>query len=459
MKRLTLLMMLLMLVLETASVVYAADEASTATVFVSGEETKITLAGELRFRGWFSHNLKDQLDDKYYTAGMKNVGDDHSAYYDGQVRLNVDVRVGKAVEGFLEIESGTNTSDLWIWGTGTGNTGAYPNGNTKIDSLKIRQAWLLYTYDIYGFKVGHQLWFLGNKLFLDHTKFGDDGVRVVIDPTRDVHIEVSTIKFNEQLNNYPDDSDAYIALVDYKGGGLNLSADATFINDQGFSALFPAYSHAHIWNLGLRGNYMLGAATLRGDIELQAGRLDGIGNVDDATVKGWAGLAGIDYRLSDGVPVVLTLEAAYGSGKSAEDKGRDFKTFITSLGTEPHYTFVYDYVLKTAAGSTFTGIANTFYIKGGANARFTKDLDGELYVYELQAAQKMALNGGAPSKNLGVEIDGKLTYRLAKNLTYYVEGGYMFVGQAYDTVIRVLPTRETERSNAYALRNRVQFSF
>ncbi|KJU85112.1 conserved hypothetical protein, secreted [Candidatus Magnetobacterium bavaricum] len=452
-------MMLLMFVLGTVSVVCAADEVSGTTVFLSDADAKITFGGEIRFRGWFLHNTKDQLDGRDYKVGMKKVDDDHITFYDSHVKLRVDARLGREVEGFLELDSGTDNVENWKWGSASTATGIYPNGNAKAGVLTIRQAWLLYTKDIYGIKVGHQLWVIGDKLFFRHSKFGDDGIRVIIKPSKEVNIEVSTIKLSEQGLNHPDDGDGYFVELKYNREGLKVGADVAYINDQGFSVLFPAYSHAHVWNFGLRADYVVGAATFRGDIEFQAGKLDGIGGVDDATVKGWAGLAGIDYKLGGGVPVVLTLETAYGSGKSKEDKSSDFKTFITSLGTEPNYTFVYDYLLKTAAGSICTGIANTFYIKGGANANLAKDLDGQLYVYSLQAAKKVALNGGDPSKNLGVEIDSRITYRLSKNLVYYVEGGYMFVGKAYDTVTSVSPERETQRSDAYALRNRLQLNF
>ncbi|MBF0338879.1 MAG: hypothetical protein HQL05_13745 [Nitrospirae bacterium] len=461
MKKVVLPLIILMFALGAASVMYAADEVSSGSVLLIPDgETKITFGGEFRFRGLFAHNLTDQLDNKYYNAGMKQVEDDHTAYYDSHVKLNINAKIGNEVEGLLEIESGTDKVDGWRWGTASGATGIYPNGNAKSGDVRIRQAWLLYRNGLYGLQIGHQLWYLGNRLFFNHKKFGDDGIRVIVDPSKELNIEVSTIKLSEQDLNHPDDADAYIAALKYTSGDLKAEADVTYINDQGFSALFADYSHGHIWNFGLRADYTVGQVTLRGDIELQAGRLDGVLSVDDATVKGWAGLAAVDYKTVAGsLPVVLTLETVYGSGKSTQDDSKDFKTFITLLGVEPHYTFVYDYYLKTAAGKTSTGIANTFYIKGGASANLLKDIDGELYVYTLKAAKKVALNGADPSTDLGVEVDGKLIYRMSKNLIYCIEGGYMFTGKAYDTVTVPSPTRETHHSNAYALRNRIQLNF
>ncbi|MBF0343604.1 MAG: alginate export family protein [Nitrospirae bacterium] len=487
MKKLILMMMLLMLVFGTASVIYAADEASTTTAVVAGGETKITLAGELRFRGEFSSNLKDQLNDgkkrwdKTTTpAGFSGGSDDHNAYYDGRVRLSIDAKIGSEVEGFVELESGSNNTDIWGWGnakaTDTGARGIFPEGNTKKGELFIRQAWIKYTKSLYGLKVGHMPLILGNGLFFDHTKFGDDAIVVFADPNKYVHVGVLAIKLNEQGTNHPDDGDAYVALVTYKDDkGLNLSGDITYVNDQGFSALIPTYNYAHIWNFAIRGDYMFGAATLRGDLEVQAGKFRGIGNVQDATVDGWAGLLGLDYKLSGGVPVKLTLEGAYGSGKASDDTSKDVKTFITSLGNDQHYTFVYEYKLKSAAGANNTGLANTLYLKGGAKAEFTKALDGELNIYWLQAAKKVALNGGttvlgapsvSPSRDLGWEIDTKITYKIAKNLKYFVEGGYMFTGKSYDSVVQTRAagpagpaTYSIERNDAYAIRNGIQLNF
>ncbi|MBF0337291.1 MAG: alginate export family protein [Nitrospirae bacterium] len=483
MKKLTLLMMLLMIVFGVASVM--AQEASTTTAVVAGGETKITLAGELRFRGEFSSNLTDQLDDEAKRLvttpappGFKEGSDDHNAYYDGRVRLSVDAKIGTAVQGFLELESGTDKTDTWIWGNSaasdSGARGIYPNGNTKKGDIHIRQAWILYTKGMYGLKVGHQLWFLGNKLFFDHTRYGDDGIRIIIDPTKYIHIEVKALKFSEQATNRPDDGDAYVVEVKYKGeGGVNASADVAYVNDQGFAALVPTYQYAHVWNFGLRGDYTNGPVTVRGDIEAQAGKLENPDNsrIEDATVKGWAGLLGVDYKIAGNIPLKLTLEGAYGSGKSADDKNSDFKTFITSLGNDQHYTYVYEYKLKSAAGAISTGLANTLYIKGAAKAEFTKSLDAELALYWLQAAKKVALNAVSgpglpvinPSKDLGWEVDTKITYKIAKNLQYFVEGGYMFTGKAYDNVVqtRVVPVAEfaTERDDAYAIRNGIQFNF
>ncbi|KJU81933.1 hypothetical protein MBAV_005874 [Candidatus Magnetobacterium bavaricum] len=54
------------------------------------------------------HNTQDQLDNKYYKAGMKSVADDHSAFYDSHIKFSIDAKLGREAEGFLEFESGTD---------------------------------------------------------------------------------------------------------------------------------------------------------------------------------------------------------------------------------------------------------------------------------------------------------------------------------------------------------------
>ncbi|MBF0567192.1 MAG: alginate export family protein, partial [Nitrospirae bacterium] len=378
------------------------------------------------------------------------------------VRLNVDAKVSDSVEGYVELESGDNTHDTYTWGANAtpngpagvpaGATGVYPAGNTKEGSLYLRQAWLQYSKDQYGLKVGHQLLKLGNSLFFDHTKFGDDAILVFANPVKNLTLAALTARFQERSQYVNDDSSDYTILAVYKGENYNISGDVSFVNDQGFANLVPSYSKAHVWNFGIRGDATFANVVIRPDLEIQAGKFIGITKVPDATVKGWSWMFGLDYKLE---PAVLTLEAAQGSGKKSTTT--DFESYITSLGSDQHYTFVYEYRMKAASGTIGTGVANTTYIKGGANANFTKDLSGEMYLYWLRATEAVALNSvsalkDSPSHNLGWELDAKVSYMLAKNLKYYIEGGYMWVGDAYNYA-------GIGKNDAYGIRNGIQLNF
>ncbi|MEO5361280.1 MAG: putative porin [Nitrospirota bacterium] len=529
MKKLAVVVMAMVFALSFALAAYAADAPSDTAVVAKGD-TKITIGGEIRFRGEYTHNRYNQLNDgnQYYSSRIvspfgvtvsKNSGpitpnNDHQAYYDGRVRISLDAKVSDSVEGFVELESGTgNTSDTWTWGNtgadtttgaaGSGSTGIYPSGNSKVGTMYIRQAWIKYEQPMYGIKVGHQLLMLGNGLFFDHTKFGDDAIVVWVNPTKNFHIGALTAKFREGTGatsalaaqtaaatpggtGLANDADAYVLLASYKGSNFNVSADVTAVNDQSITSSTPVAGgptfndNAHLWNFGIRGDVQISAATLRGDLEFQTGKwVRNAPGQDNGRFRGWAALAGLDYKVG---PVKLTGEFAYGSGKAGDDTGSDINTFVTSLGNDQHYTYVYEYRVKSAAGGISTGLANTLYVKGGAKVDITKQLSAEAYLYWLYAAKAVALNdaggfiAGIPynpnmSRDLGWELDAKVTYAFAKNLKYWVEGGYMWTGAAYDyrtsqtTYVNASSpatsynTYTYSRDNAYAIRNGIQLNF
>ncbi|MEO5356809.1 MAG: alginate export family protein [Nitrospirae bacterium YQR-1] len=510
MKKLLIMAMIAILTLGFSVVVFAADDAKSDTAMVAKGDTKITIGGELRFRGSYRSNVVDQVDDGQVAYTQLNVtgygiatpvaydvtsiygnrytgvrtngtqtlgsrvissGDDHQSFYDTRVRVSMDVKVADTTQGFIELESNqgdTNTTDTERWGTSSAATGIAQVGNAKAGDLRLRQAWLKYYKNGVGVQIGHQLFKLGNGLFFDHTKFGDDGIRFIADPSKEWHIEVKTIKFKESTIGAPDDADAYVAEVRYRNPHWGISGDITYVDDQSFGGSTDA--KVHLWNFGVRadGTWSNGL-TLRGDIEAQAGNYR-IASGSDAKMRGWALLAGVDYKITP--PVKLTLEFAYGSGNGDEDTTNDIKYFVTSLGNDQHYTYVYEYHTPTACGGlTNSGICNTMYLKGGVAADMSKSLYGELYLYWLHASRNVAIYNGNPSGNLGWEVDAKLAYKIAKNLQYYVEGGYFFTGNSYDRVktetftytnlstANPVTTYEYTRNDAYAIRHGIQLNF
>jgi hypothetical protein len=168
-------------------------------------------------------------------------------------------------------------------------------------------------------------------------------------------------------------------------------------------------------------------------------------------------MGGISYKLA---PVTLSLDFAYGSG---DDNATDnkTKTFITTLGVDQHYTYVYDYCTVNAANQINGGLVNTWYVKLGLNADLMKDLNADLNVYYLQAVKRDNMSTvygfahNTDSKNIGTEIDAKFTYKIDKNLQYYVEGGYLFAGNFWKAVAPVGKSPD----DAYAIRHGIQLSF
>ncbi len=476
MKKYLALISCLLFVLGSASsafAIHATIPSETQAVVAKGK-TQITIGGSIRFRGEYRDNITDQLDDD--DAGDIGVAaiDDHQAFYDGRVRLNVDARLADNVNGFVQIEAtGTNyNQDTYRWGANSGGGGLYPMGESKRGDFHMTQAWILYTKGIYGIKIGHMPLKLGYGLFFDHTKYNDDAIVLFADPNKNLHLSLLTIKFNEGTIGLNDDADAYVALFNWKGKNYNVSGDVTYVDDQAngfdtFGNVSGANEGTELINFGLRGdvtfNVLGNGLTIRGDVEIQTGESEEIssaGVVDDVDLEGYAFLLGADYKIG---ATTITLEGAYGSGDEDNDMtgtpDEDFEGFIPAITAgSKHYTYVYDYRTITAAGTntmnrTNSGLSNTTYVKFGAKSKLAKKISGEAYVYWLQASEDVQLaNRDDDEDDIGWEVDAKVTYQIAKNLKYWVEGGILFTGDMYDYV-------GEDADDAFAVRNGIMLSF
>jgi hypothetical protein len=120
----------------------------------------------------------------------------------------------------------------------------------------------------------------------------------------------------------------------------------------------------------------------------------------------------------------------------------------TALARYVHYTQIYERTIATAAllqtlggsGNIFgphrnTGIANTTYFNLGADLAATQNLSLSLDGFLLRASKVGGweeLVGDDVSKSVGWELDFKGSYKLAKNLNYFVEAGYFSPGAFYE---------------------------
>lgn len=458
MKKYATILAVLVLLLGVAALSYAApaEIPSDTTAVIAKGKTQITLGGDLRFRGFYGKNLRVREDDTY---------PDNQANYDYRVRLSLEAKVSPNTTGFVELESGDFDADNVTWGSQNGGArGFYDLGNTKESNVTIRQAWIQYQGTGLlgvpaGIKVGRQLVKLGYGLFYDHTYFGDDAILVFVQPMKELTLAAFTIKWSEGKRNLNDDSTGYGILAAYAGKGFGLSADIAYVDHQNISGL--GNGDIHLWNFGLRGNVDDIAGTglnFKADVEFQTGKIKDLS--PEIKLKGWAAMAGLDYKFKT-VPLSLTLEYAIGSGdkNSTNDK---LENFITALGQEQHYTFVYEYFTPAACSGLFygnnrTGICNTQYVKFGGAYDITKDLKAELYGYWLRAHRAVAIIDksltATPDKDLGWEVDAKVTYKIDKGLTYWIEGGYFWPGDAYKL------SSGKDADDAWAVRHGIQLRF
>lgn len=400
------------------------------TIVKTGK-AQVVVGGELRFRGW------------YEDTDFDTDNDEENAWYDGRVRLQVDATISPNTMGVVEIETGGTGDDVYLWGAEhSGAKGTYKEGNEKIGDLTLRQAYVAHQGKglgtLAGFKVGHMPAKLGNGLFLNHAKMGDDGIILWISPSKGTELSLTTLKFREgSKGEDDDDADSYTLAAETSLNGVKLSGDVTYLYDQSLGG------DVELWNIGIRGDAALSGVTLRGDIEIQTGE----NNVSNVDYEGWALLLGADAKVG---PAKVTAEFGYGSGDDPDTA--DNEAFQTSLSSGQKYTWVYDYRVKTAAGATNTGLTNTWYVKVGASTEAAPGVKIGADLYYLNAVEDVSLNGAEPDDSLGVELDANLEYQIDTNLVYFVTGGVLFPGDAYDYADR-------DADNVYSIAHGITYKF
>jgi len=456
----------------TAFAIHEEMPSPVDTGVVAKGPTQITLGGKIIERGWFFDNVD----------GISPTDSPSQALYTTNVYLTVDAKVSDNLRAFLELETSnkeSNNSGVFYWG-------AYDTKNDM--ELKFRQAWIQYTGSGLlgapaGIKVGHMPIVLGEKIFLNNERFGDDAILVWVDPTKELHLVAGTVKLVESANtnighiDHHQDLDGYVLVADYMWDKDNtIGANWTWTHsDHNLPSLshcledangncnifLPDTDELNFHNIGIHANGKLGGFTYAAEGDFQFGKAKNIvfGDEDtgdvtalgDQKFKGWGAMAKVGYMID---PLNIRAMFAIGSGDDGDDAGK-IKEFQTLQGTDAtgaiarltHYTLIYERLIRTAAVeavvTTFpggnirsTGIANTMVYNVGIDLNPVKELSLSLDGFLLQATENGAwenLVGGYVSKNIGQEVDLKLNYQIARNLSYFAEAGMFFPGRFYTT--------------------------
>jgi len=408
----------------SAFAIHAEIPSETQAVVAKGT-TQITLGGELRVRGWYRDN---------YVGGLP-ADSSSQAWYDQRVRLSVDAAVAPGVMGRVLLESGNGTSDVYTWG----------NFNAKPTSLSVNEAWLLYSGSgLFGFnsglKIGHMPLALGQKEFFDHTKFGDDAVVFFMDPTKQLHIGLLAVKFAEgSKTDNTDDLDGYVGLAVYKIDDKNtVGVNYTYLNSSDIG-----FSHQ---NLGVHADGNIAGVGYKAFGDIQFGTIFD-GWPAESEFGGYALGLGLSYKLD---PVNIRGSIAYGSGDD-DATDSDIDTFVTYLGNDQHYTLIYEYQVVPAGGYVNAGLSNTTYYNLGLDYSPTKEIALSIDGYILRATEEIF--PGA-DKDAGWEVDAKMKYAIAKNLTYQIDAGYFSSGDMYKDALSPV-----DNEDVTLLRHTITLSF
>lgn len=466
----------------------------TASAFA----TDVNLSGKIEVRGEWNNNTTD------YDEARGDVG----RWYDENVMLRVDAKVTPRTNGVIVLETdGADPYGGWvnkdIWGQNASAATGWAEGNTVTDIISIREAYIHHTGSGLlgvpsGLKVGRMSIKLGRGLFFDHTLFGDQGIVLYANPTKGSQISFTTLKLDENtaigastaLTPQADDTDAYVLGYSTTVDKINLSGDLTYADDQDFTAYTSVTgrrvtSPLQLWNLGLRGDTSVRGIALYGDLELQYGSAENnylhrtTATRENREYRGYALLLGGTMDVN---PARVNLEFAWGRGDKRDytvtnandgtatfDSGAKNEQFMTTLGADQqHYTYVYEDRVPSATGARGTGIANTLYLKLGAETDVNPDLTLGGSIYYLRATNATNVGGAmdsagfrSPSRDLGWEVDGDLKYKLDTNLVYFVQAGYMFTGAVYNIDDNTNATNGVNKTadNAYVLRHGISLLF
>jgi hypothetical protein len=436
MKKYLVLVLSLLLVFGFAASAFAvhAEIPSETQAVVAKGTTQITLGGELRFRGWWTDNIT-KSGTNFLPFSSSEIGDNDStdSWYDSRVRLSIQADVTKNTTGFVQLETSTEsggtlgrTSDTYTWGSMNQKP---PAGFT------ILQAWIQHKGSgLLGvpaaIKVGHMPIALGHKIFLDHTKFGDDAIALSIEPTKDLLIDIVTAKWAEgDITVAGDDADAYHLIASYAVDKDNkIGFDWTWKHSTNTAS---GNEGANFHNIGLNAKGNISGLSYAAEVDFQFGKVDRGTPPAEHKFRGYGIFLDLGYKLD---PVNIRAGFAYGSGDSdlSDDK---IKEFQTTMGRDVHYTFVYEYTLTTAAldqvvdpRTRNTSIANTTYYRLGLDYSPVKDLRTSLDGFIIRASRTPS----GISKNVGWEIDLKAAYKIDRNLTYSIIAGVFKPGKFYE---------------------------
>jgi len=395
----------------------------------------VTVGGSVQIR---SRDFQNMTFDKSSTAtGATTV--------DTQERIIIDVnaKAGDNLKGKISL---WNDFEDWgnfenVQGQGFGNS----TGATKTaPHFGFREAWVSFNLPDIPVNVtgGHQLLKLANGWFFRSQHFGSDAW-VVANVTGGNTLAFLDVKLAEGLAAASDDADAYVLLDAFKLSdamtiGIDLS-DVRFRANNPITVGLLGTRPVEVQNYDIFFNGKLGPVNLQANIEAQGGKVSALGAAQEIKFKG------NEIVIQGNIPIdALTINFLLARGSGQKWNDMDHKEYINFLDIDPHYTFLYEYKLRTAAilpsgsggfaNSAHTGFANTTAASVGAMFHASKSLDLGLDFYWLQATEKdgsplaVATAGAQSSSDIGWEADAKVYWKIYDNLTWNWDLGYFKPG-------------------------------
>ncbi|MEW6601999.1 MAG: hypothetical protein AB1499_13585, partial [Nitrospirota bacterium] len=255
MKKTLIVLLSVMVVLAFAASAFALHQVKSSEYtpgLVKSGKSQIELGGEIRIRGNLSKN-----------TDFNSKAEDTEQKYDQRVRLRTQGNVTDKTMGLVELETGTSGS-TYNWGG---------SSNAKSQQLSIRQAYISHQFGtIGGIKAGRMLLALGNRLFFDHSNYGDDALLgwLVVGPGEIslIDIKVAEGDTKDDRTASPkefnmDDYDAYVLAVEMPINSIGVSADVTYLRNRDTTTYTKGLK---FFNIGARVNADLQVVKVKADV-------------------------------------------------------------------------------------------------------------------------------------------------------------------------------------------------
>jgi hypothetical protein len=337
------------------------------------------------------------------------------------------------VKGRIQIETDWDT-----WADGASSTSPNPGFEARPNStLSYREGWLDFTLPGLApahIKLGRQFLQLGNGWFFRSGKYGSDAWVVGL-PGKNT-IAFVDVKATENTVSQADDTDAYVLLDtfkidDTKSVGVYLAhvLDRRGVwTNRAFAT--SGISETTLDNIGLWFNGKLGAVNLAAELDWQMGTVKAPGSPD-------TDLSGYQIVVQASMPIdALTINATAAMGTGDDPNTTDeVEQFIPFMDVDPHYSFMYEYLVPTATGSKSTSFANTTALGLGAMFQLNKmiALGADLWMFTADQKFNNNPNPGAIDDEIGNEVDVKLNLKLYDQLTWNTVAGIFMPGKAYES--------------------------
>lgn len=398
----------------------------TSMAFAASE---ISVSGEMAIRSRAFTNLD-----------MNKASDDTSPKdTQERVRLDVNAKAGD-VKGKISI---WNDFDTWgrfedMQANGQQIDTTYSGGSAigMFGFLKLREAWI--SFNLPGLPVnvtgGHQLLSLGNGWFFRSMHYGSDAW-VIANQTGNNTVAFVDVKFAENNPAAADDTDAYVILDVLKlSDAATVGIDVTDLQDRTDKATGTTVD---LQNIGLNFNGKLGPVALKAELDMQMGKVkNAVGG--DNKFKGNQIVAQGNVPMD---PVTINFTVARGTGDeftTTPTAGADIKSYQNALDIDPHYTFLYEYKIASraclsggGAAQAHKGFCNTTALSAGASFAASKNLTVGADFWMLNSTAKVqdmkaaaAGDPNATTNKLGTEVDVKVNWKLADNLSWNWTLGY-----------------------------------